>query len=114
MQTAVTAIRLRDRGKSKQQLAKALPPLHKDSSRLLVYMHEILDETFQYQDLNEIIYPTYRFELCARQLTSKPYPYNIAKVYPALIRCQHLYGSKASTKSTACIVSSFQKSTNER
>lgn len=108
MQTAVTAIRLRDRGKSKQQLAKALPPLHKNSSRLLVYMHEILDETFQYQDLNEIIYPTYRFELCTRQLTNKSHPYNITKVYPALISCQQKFGQQASPEGTACIVESFK------
>lgn len=108
MEAARTAIRLRDKGKSRQDLAQSLPQLNKDSSRLLVFMHEILNEVFHYRQLNEVIYPTYRFELCSRQLTHKDYPYNIQKVYPDLLECQEKFGKKASSEGTHCIITSFQ------
>lgn len=106
-QAALTAIRLRNRGKSRQELAGTLPALDKDSSRLLVYLHEIVQESYQYPALNEITYPAYRFELCARQLAGKPYPVNVAHIYPALLSCQHEFGDSVSPAAEACISTCF-------
>lgn len=108
MEAARTAVLLRNDGMSRDDLSRTLPPLNKDSSRLLVFMHEILGEVYKYKDLNEVIYPTYRFELCSRQLTNKPYPYTITQIYPALLACQSRFGKNASTDATKCVLSGFQ------
>jgi hypothetical protein len=107
MEAARTAIRLRDKGKSQQEMAATLPPLNKDSTRLLVYLHQIVDESYRYPKLNEVIYPTYRFELCIRRLTNKPYPDDIERVYANLMECQQQYGNKASNTATRCVTAAF-------
>jgi len=112
METARTAIRLRERGKQKHELAQNLPPLDSHSNRLLYNIHVILDEVYQYDKLNEVIYSTYRFELCSRQLNNKTYPYNISIIYPALLTCQQEFAAEATPEATQCIVASFAVNRN--
>ena len=103
MQAARTAVRLRDQGKSKSLLQDQLPPIKTDSSRLLINLHAIVTETFYYSTLNEVIYPTYRFELCLRQLQNKPYPTSLAVIEQPLLNCQQQYALQSSKQSTECI-----------
>ena len=109
MEAARTAIHLRDKGKTQQEMAATLPPLEKNSSRLLVQLHQIIEESYRYPQLNEVIYPTYRFELCVRQLTNKPYPRDIKTAFTNLMDCQQKYGMNASTKATRCVSAVFEK-----
>jgi len=104
MQTARTAIHLRDKGKTKADLQSKLPPLDKNSSRLLKKMYEISEEVYEYTELNETVYTTYRFELCQRELLGKALPNSTQTVLPALLTCQQQYGDKSSVKSTNCIL----------
>lgn len=108
MQAARTAIRLRDKGKTKTHLQLQLPPIDKNSLRLLIKMHEITDEVYEYTQLNETIYATYRFELCQRELLNKPLPASISIVTPKLMRCQQTFGNKSSVKSTNCILAGIE------
>jgi hypothetical protein len=109
MEAARTAIHLRDKGKTQQEMAATLPPLNKSSSRLLVQLHQIIEESYRYPALNEVIYPTYRFELCVRQLTNKPYPADIKMAFPTLMGCQQQYGRHASTAATQCVTSALDQ-----
>jgi len=108
MEAARTAVLLRNDGMSRENLSRTLPPLNNNSSRLLFFMHEIVEEVYKYKELNEVIYPTYRFELCSRQLTNKSYPYTITQIYPTLLACQNKFGKKASIDATNCVLSGFQ------
>ena len=108
MQAARTAIRLRDKGKSKTHLQSQLPPLDKDSSRLLVNMYDITDEVYKYTQLNETIYAIYRFELCQRELLNKPRPPSMQAVLPDLLKCQQEFRIKSSVKSTQCVLAGIE------
>lgn len=114
MQAALTAIKLRDKNKSKSTLLNKLSPLKEDSSRLLVNMYQIVDEVYSHIGLNDSIYPTYRFELCQRQLLYKPYPLTIEPVLPALKQCQHQFGAKSSKQATECILNGLDNYTAEK
>ena len=103
LEAARTAVRLRDQGKTQASLAEKLPAIQANSSRLLLTLHEIVTETYQYSALNEVIYPTYRFELCLRQLLHKPYPKSLASAEPGLLVCQRRYGTQSSQQSTECV-----------
>ena len=103
MQAARTAVRLRDQSKPKSLLQDQLPPIKPDSSRLLINLHAIVAETYQYNTLNEVIYPTYRYELCLRQLQNKPYPKSLAVIEQPLSNCQQQFALQSSKQSTECI-----------
>jgi len=103
MQAARTAIRLRDKGKPKSLLLEPLPQITADSSRLLVKLHAIVYEAYQYPALNEMIYPTYRFELCLRELQQQSYPVSLQVVAAGLLNCQMQYGLQSSASSTQCV-----------
>ncbi len=109
MQSARTAVRLRDKGKPYDWLKNQLVPLSEHSSRLLMNMHEILDEVFKHTELDETIYPTYRFELCMRQLQKKPYPISLAAIKPGLSVCKKTYGNKSSANSTQCVIEAIDE-----
>ncbi len=108
MQAARTAIRLRDKGKSKTHLQSQLPPIDKNSLRLLIKMYEITDEVYEHTQLNETIYTTYRFELCQRELLHKPRPTSISTVLPKLMHCQQTFGDQTSVKSTNCVLAGIE------
>lgn len=104
MHAARSAIRLRDKGKAKKDLLTKLAPIDQNSSRLLIKMHEISNEVYQYAELNEVVYSTYRFELCQRELLHKTVPDSLPDVLPLLLQCQQRYADKSSVKSTSCIL----------
>jgi len=107
MQAARTAIRLRDKGKPESSLKAQLVPLDEKSSRLLIKMHEITDEVYAATGLNEVVYSTYRFELCQREFLQKPRPASIDAVLPDLLKCQDKYANKSSVNSTNCILAAI-------
>ena len=111
MEAARTAIRLRNNGKPQQELASSLPPLSKDSEHLLLALHQIVDESYRYAQLNEVIYSNYRFQRCIRYFTNKAYPRDLKLVYSPLMACQQQYGAKASRESTDCVSTVFNNST---
>ena len=104
LQAAFTAVKLRDKGKPKLMLLSKLGPLSKDSSRLLVNMYQIVDEIYTHNDLDTIIYPAYRYELCQRQLLFKPHPLTIKPVLPMLKQCQESKDTASAEQATECIV----------
>ncbi len=114
MQAALTAIKLRNKDKPKSNLLAKLTPLEKNSSRLLVNMYQIVDEVYSHVELNETIYPRYRFELCQRQLSYKSYPLTIEPVLPMLKRCQQQFGSDSPEQATTCIVKGLDTDSNEK
>ena len=109
MQAARTAIRLRDQGKPKSFLTKGLAPIEKDSSRLLIKMHEISEQVYAYQELNEVVYATYHFELCQRELQNKARPASLQSVLPELLKCQQTFGLQSSVESTNCILAGIER-----
>ena len=111
MNAAMTAIHLRDQGKTKPELLQELGPLNKNSNRLHRILFSIVDEIYQFPDLNEVIYPTYRFELCAKQLTKQNYENDYAFVHHKLLMCQNKFGEKASALGTTCIRNVFHDDT---
>ena len=109
METARTAIRLRDQGKSKQEMLQTLPPLHPDSTRLLQQMYHIVDEIYAFADLNEIVYATYRFDYCARQLQRQAVPEKFQNILPQLQACQTQFGMQVSKPAMVCVRAVFPK-----
>lgn len=114
MQAARTAVRLRDKGKAKADMQAQLPPIEPDSSRLLINLYEIVTETYQFNSLNEVVYPTYRFELCMRQLQGKAYPASLAVIEQPLLNCQAQYALQSSKQSTACILQAMDQLTPQQ
>lgn len=109
MEAARTAVLLRDEGKTKTAMLQTLPPLTPTSSRLLQQLHAIVAEVYTQPGLNEVIYPTYRFQYCIRQLQHQPVPQSLAEIQPRLLSCQQTYGTLASPESTTCILDSFPR-----
>ena len=103
LEAARTAMRLRDQGKRQAELLQTLPPLTPESSRLLQQMYQIVEEVYAYPTLNQVIYPTYRFEYCARQLQHLPVPAQLAQIAPQLQACQNQFGNTVSAQAVACV-----------
>ena len=109
MQAARTAVRLREKGKPETFMQETLPPIKPESSRLLHNLYDIVNETYQHTALNEVVYPTYRFELCMRQLQNKPYPTSLAVIEPSLIECQQQFRMESTKQSTECILQAIDE-----
>ena len=109
MEAARTAIRLRDQGKSKQEMLQTLPPLHPDSTRLLQQMYHIVDEVYAFAGLNETVYATYRFDYCAHQLQRQAVPEKFQDVFPQLQACQAQFGMQVTKPAMACVRGVFTK-----
>lgn len=107
MDAARTAIQLRNQGKDKMAMLRTLPPLHKNSTRLLHQMYQIVDETYDAPALNEIVFGIYRYELCARQLRRQPVPANISTVYPRLKSCQARFNKQVTKQAVHCVQTVF-------
>ena len=107
MEAARTAVLLRNKGKSKADLVQTLPPVAESSTRLLQQLHAIVEEVYTFPELNEVIYATYRFQYCVRQLQHRFVPHNLQPIYNELLACQQQYGNQASKESTVCVLNSF-------
>lgn len=103
MQAARTAVRLQRAGKPASTLKSRLKPLGEGSSRLMVIMHEVVDEAYRFTDLNETTYAVYRFEICQRQLQKKNYPASITPQHEDLLACQEKFGNRSSAEHTRCV-----------
>lgn len=112
MAAARTAVQLRDQGKTKQAMLQSLPPLHAESTRLLRQLYQIVDETYAYPDLNDVVYAMYRFEHCARQLQNQPLPEQLGKVMPQLQACQAHFGRDVSKQAVTCVRAVFPSRSN--
>ena len=112
LETARTAIHLRDQGKTKQAMLQTLPPLTPTSSRLLQQMYHVIDEVYAFPGLNEIVYGTYRYEYCVHQLQQQSVPRQLQDVFPHLLACQSQYGMTVSKQVVACVRAAFPNSTN--
>jgi len=106
MNAARTAVHLREQGKSRQAMQQTLPPLSDDSSRLLRQMYAIVDETYRYPRINDVVYGIYRYDLCARQLQHRPVP-ALEKIYQNLLACQARFGRQASHAAISCVRHSY-------
>jgi hypothetical protein len=114
MQAARTAVQLREQGKTKQAMLQSLPPLHPDSTRLLRQMYQIVEETYAYPSLNDIVYGVYRFEACARQLQLQLTPPPLQTVAPQLLACQNRFGRQVSKAAVTCVHDVFAKDSKSK
>jgi hypothetical protein len=106
MNAARTAVHLRDQGKTRQAMLNTLPPLDNDSSRLLRQMHAIVDESYRFPKLNDVVFAIYRYETCARQLQHQSSP-ALGSIYEKLLDCQARFGRQASHAAVACVRDSY-------
>lgn len=107
MDAARTAVQLRDKGKDKMTMLHTLPPLHQDSTRLLRQMYQIVDDIYEFRDLNDVVYGIYRYEYCAQQLRHQVMPPNLAAVHPQLQACQARFGRQVSKAAVDCVRAIF-------
>lgn len=107
MDAARTAVQLRDKGKDKMMMLRTLPPLHKNSTRLLRQMYQIVDETYACPNLNDIVYGIYRYEYCARQLRHERVPVKLETVQPQLQACQARFARHVSKAAIDCVRAIF-------
>ena len=111
-EAARTAVRLRNKGIASSQLRDKLAPLDKNSSRLLLNMHQIVDETYRHKWLNETVYSQYRQELCLRQLQHRYYPLTIEAVLKSLQSCQAKESAAPNESLHQCISNTFDRYTD--
>lgn len=104
---ARTAIHMRDEGKTRQAMLASLPPLTPNSSRLLQQLYHIVDEVYAYASLNEVVYGSYRYDYCVRQLQHQPVPAQFQDSVPRLQACQAQFGLQISQTALACVRESF-------
>lgn len=106
-QAARTAVRLRDKGRPAELLKQQLAPIDVHSSRLLIRLHQIVDEAYAHTAMNETVYAVYHFELCQREFLRKPVPTKLQQIEPALLACQQQFGNQSSSEATICIQQAF-------
>ena len=95
---AASAVNNKTKGVSKKAMKKALPPLDSSpNTELLRSMHEILDEVYDYEELDPQIYSVYRSEICFRRINEKETPTDFSLSHPKLQEC-----SKISDKKIEC------------
>lgn len=106
LDAARTAVHLRDRGKSKQDMLHSLPPLHTDSTRLLHQLYAIVDETYTFPKLNDVVFGIYHYDNCTRQLRVQAMP-ALESIYPKLLACQARFGRQVDKQAVSCVRRSY-------
>ncbi|MES2933218.1 MAG: hypothetical protein V4805_07000 [Pseudomonadota bacterium] len=102
-QAAVGAIALRDKGKTKEELSKPLPPRGPDNNRLAKLMYEILDDIYGYPEIKEFPYYVFRSEMCFRSAQGLSNPSGFPVIARKALECQTTHGAAQSHELINCI-----------
>jgi hypothetical protein len=114
----ISAVRMRDQGKTREQLLAPLPtlaqtkqaassssPQAQSGARLSMLMHSIVDDIYSNPQVAVFPYYVYRSVSCANRLAGQPVPQFFSEVSASVLACQEQHGVDQSVKLTDCIAS---------
>lgn len=94
---AASAIIAKNNGFTKEKLLSAIPSDDVLAAKpitaqkfVLISMKLITNEIFGYDNLDFWAYPSFKAEICERQLSKQPTYPNFLKYYPKLLKCNDL------------------------
>jgi hypothetical protein len=102
-QAAVSAVALRDKGKTKEEMAKLLPERGPHNNRMAQLMYEVLDDVYGYPEVRQFPYYVFRSEVCFREAQRKAIPAGFKIVAFDVLACQSKYGEKEKNEIIDCI-----------
>jgi len=103
IKAAVSAIKLRDAGRPKQDLASALPSRDDKGNYLATAMYSILDDVYDNPSVQSFPYYTYRLLTCHARFQGRPVPKDFSIVASAVLACQKQFGINPSDSLINCI-----------
>lgn len=102
-QAAVSAVAMRDKGKTKEEMAKILPERGPRNNRMAQLMYEILDDVYGTPEIKEFPYYVFRTEVCFRETQKKSNPAGFKVVASDILECQKKHGAGAGNEIIDCI-----------
>ena len=103
MQRAAAAVGLRDKGKTKDELAVALPAMAKTQPYMAWVMASILDDVYAVPAIKKYPYFAYRSASCYLRAGGKPSPKSLSAVSERVLACQAKFGEEPSDPYYLCI-----------
>jgi hypothetical protein len=102
-QAAVSAVAMRDKGKTKEEMAKVLPERGPKNNRMAQLMYEILDDIYETPEIKAFPYYIFRTEVCFRETQKKSKPVGFKVVVSDILECQKKHGAGAGNEIIDCI-----------
>ncbi|WP_154668066.1 hypothetical protein [Pseudoduganella violaceinigra] len=102
-QAAVSAVALRDKGKTKEEMARLLPERGPNNNRMAQLMYEVLDDVYGYPEIRQFPYYVFRSEVCFREAQRKSIPVGFRLVAADVLACQSKYGDNEKNEIIDCI-----------
>jgi hypothetical protein len=112
-EAAIGAVGLRDKGKTKEALAKILPPRGPDNNRLAKLMYEVLEDVYGYPEIKQFPYYVFRSEMCFRSVQGLPNPSSFTVVSKDVLECQAKHSEAVSDELINCIRGAVIKGTGK-
>lgn len=103
MERAGAAVGLRDKGKTKAELAAGLPAMAKAQPYMAAVMASILDDVYANPSVKKYPYFAYRSASCYLRVAGKPAPATFAAVADKVLSCQSEFGEEPSDPYFLCI-----------
>lgn len=103
MQRAAAAVGLRDKGKTKDELAAVLPKMAKTQPYMAWVMASILDDVYAVPAIKKYPYFAYRSASCFLRAAGKPAPKSLSAVSEPVLACQAKFGEEPSDPYYLCI-----------
>lgn len=111
LEATAAGLKMRESGKTKEFLATGLPPRAQANTALGITMWSVLDDIYDFPEINSFTYFSYRSEVCARKYMGSPVPSNYAKVAPLILNCQKRFALQSDSHIT-CVRESVIKATD--
>ncbi|WP_146042160.1 hypothetical protein [Chromobacterium sinusclupearum] len=104
---ASEAIYSKNKGIKKEDLLAKVPMATSDNVWLRALMQEVINEVYDYPAVSEVVYSTYRGELCFQKIKNpqKLVESNYTQAYPLLVSCEAIKDEHGQRKCAMQVVS---------
>ena len=104
--SALLAWHYRKQGRTKEEVIGLVPEAPKALSlRVASAMRENVEDAYEYPELSQYTYYSFRSEVCMRETLGAVRMPRLATVYPRIAECQKLHGGEKSAPLFKCVQS---------
>jgi hypothetical protein len=104
--SALLAWHYRKQGRTKEEVLGLLPEVPKALSlHTATAMRENVEDAYEFSDLSQYTYYSFRSEVCMRETLSAVRMPRLATVYPRILECQKVHSAEKSASLFNCVQS---------
>ena len=102
--SALLAWHYKSQGRSKEDVIALIPEAPKALLlRVVSAMRENVEDAYQYSELSQYAYYSFRSEVCMREVLGAVRMPRMATVYPRIVECQKAHGIEKSASLFKCV-----------